>query len=99
LRSLPYPEADQLTLVWRRNTKGGDDSYLTSGNYLDLLRQNQSFAQMAVISDHDFSLNGVCRVGVIDDVTERFYAVSLERELRPPAVIAVNEAARRKLFH
>jgi predicted permease len=58
LRSLPYPEADQLTLVWRRNTKGGDDSYLTSGNYLDLLRQNQSFAQMAVISDHDFSLTG-----------------------------------------
>jgi hypothetical protein len=58
LRPLPYPEADQLTLVWRRNTKRGDDSYLASGNYHDLLRQNQSFAQMAVISDHDFSLTG-----------------------------------------
>jgi putative ABC transport system permease protein len=58
LRSLPYPEAEQLMLVWHRNKKQGDDALLTSGNYLDLLRQNQSFARMAAISDHDFSLTG-----------------------------------------
>jgi len=58
LRPLPYSEAEQLALVWHRNTKRGDDAFLTSGNYLDLLRQNQSFAQMAAISDHDFSLTG-----------------------------------------
>jgi putative ABC transport system permease protein len=56
LRPLPYPEADQLALVWHRNTKQGDDSFLTSGNYLDLLRQNQSFTHMAALSDHDFNL-------------------------------------------
>jgi putative ABC transport system permease protein len=58
LRSLPYPEADQLTLVWHRNMKQGEDSFLTSGNYLDLLRQSQSFVQMAAFSDHDFNLTG-----------------------------------------
>jgi predicted permease len=58
LRPLPYPQAEQLVLAWHRNTKQGDDSFLTSGNYLDLLRQNQAFAQMAAISDHDFSLTG-----------------------------------------
>jgi predicted permease len=58
LRPLPYPEAEHLMLVWHRNTKQGGDSSLTSGNYLDLLRQNQAFAQMAAISDHDFSLAG-----------------------------------------
>ena len=41
---------------------------------------------------------GVCRVGTAGGVIERFYAVSLERKLRHPAMIAVNEAARQKLF-
>ena len=58
LRSLPYAEAEQLVLVWHRNMKQGDNSFLSSGNYLDLQRQNQSFAQMAAINDHDFSLTG-----------------------------------------
>jgi predicted permease len=61
LRSLPYPEADQLALVWHRNLKqlaGVDNADLTPGNYLDLLRQNQSFEQMAAFNDHDFNLTG-----------------------------------------
>ncbi|HKX31095.1 MAG TPA: LysR family transcriptional regulator [Blastocatellia bacterium] len=41
---------------------------------------------------------GVCRVGTAGGVIERFYAVSLERKLRHPAMIAVNDAARQKLF-
>ncbi len=47
----------------------------------------------------------VCRqysvkvVGRIDDVRERFYAISVERRLKHPAVVAVCESAREKLFH
>jgi LysR family transcriptional activator of nhaA len=46
----------------------------------------------------------VCRqfdsvpVGRIPDVKERFYAVSVERRLKNPAVVAVCETARRELF-
>lgn len=37
-------------------------------------------------------------VARVDAVREQFYAVSLERRLKHPAVIAVSEAAREKLF-
>jgi LysR family transcriptional activator of nhaA len=57
------------------------------------------FPVPAVIEEEVNRQYGVCRVGVINEVAERFYAVSLERKLRHPAVIAVNEAARRRLLH
>lgn len=41
---------------------------------------------------------GVTLIGVIDDVRERFYAISTERRLRHAAVAAVTEAARGGLF-
>ncbi|MEW6267792.1 MAG: transcriptional activator NhaR [Thermodesulfobacteriota bacterium] len=41
---------------------------------------------------------GVGVVGRVDAVRERFYAVSHERRLKHPAVVAVCEAAREKLF-
>ena len=37
-------------------------------------------------------------VGRLDRVRERFYAVSTERLLKHPAVIAITESARRELF-
>lgn len=37
-------------------------------------------------------------VGRTDEVRERFYAISAERKLRHPAVVAVTEAARLELF-
>jgi len=40
----------------------------------------------------------VVAVGRTDEVTERFYAISVERRLRHPAVVAVAESARRELF-
>ena len=40
----------------------------------------------------------VHRVGTIDAVKERFYAISVERKLKHPAVVAISEAARAKLF-
>jgi LysR family transcriptional activator of nhaA len=37
-------------------------------------------------------------VGHADSVTERFYAISVERKLKHPAVVRITEAARGKLF-
>ena len=37
-------------------------------------------------------------VGTLDGVRERFYAISAERKLKHPAVIAISAAARQKLF-
>jgi LysR family transcriptional regulator, transcriptional activator of nhaA len=41
---------------------------------------------------------GVRRIGTLEAVKERFYAISVERRLKHPAVIAISEAAREKLF-
>lgn len=40
----------------------------------------------------------VRRIGLMRGVKERFYAVSVERRLRHPAVVAISEGARRDLF-
>ena len=37
-------------------------------------------------------------VGQIDSIRERFYAISIERKLKHPAVVAISEAAQRELF-
>ncbi|QDV36481.1 transcriptional activator NhaR [Tautonia plasticadhaerens] len=41
---------------------------------------------------------GVAVVGRVEQVREQFYAISIERRLKHPAVVAVFEAARRDLF-
>ena len=41
---------------------------------------------------------GVERVGRVEEVRERFYAVSVERRIRHPAVAAITEAARLETF-
>jgi LysR family transcriptional activator of nhaA len=41
---------------------------------------------------------GVLRLGPAEGVSERFYAISLERRLANPAVLAVTRAAHRELF-
>jgi LysR family transcriptional activator of nhaA len=41
---------------------------------------------------------GVRVVGRIADVKERYYAISVERRLKNPAVIAISEAARSEIF-
>jgi LysR family transcriptional activator of nhaA len=38
------------------------------------------------------------RIGRTDEVIERFYAISVERRIRHPAVLAVTEVARTELF-
>ena len=41
---------------------------------------------------------GVRSLGTIESVRQRFYAITVDRKLKHPAVIAICEAARRKLF-
>ena len=47
----------------------------------------------------------VCRqyrvnpIGRVEEVKERFFAISVERKLKHPAVVAISDAARQKLFH
>jgi LysR family transcriptional activator of nhaA len=40
----------------------------------------------------------VVTIGRIDSIVERFYAISVERKLKHPAVVTISEAAREKLF-
>jgi LysR family transcriptional activator of nhaA len=41
---------------------------------------------------------GVQLVGRVEEVRERFYAISVERRLKHPAVVAISQAARHELF-
>jgi LysR family transcriptional regulator, transcriptional activator of nhaA len=41
---------------------------------------------------------GVVVIGRVPEVRERFYAISVERKLKNPAVVAISQAARHRLF-
>ncbi len=56
-----------------------------------------AFAAASVMDDQIRSY-GFRRIGQTDVIRVRFYAVSMERKLQHPAVVAVCDAARRQLF-
>jgi LysR family transcriptional regulator, transcriptional activator of nhaA len=56
------------------------------------------FAAPAIIESSVRKQYGVAVVGHLDKVRERFYAVSAERRLKHPGIIAITESARRELF-
>jgi LysR family transcriptional activator of nhaA len=56
------------------------------------------FPVPAVTADEVRSQYGVEIVGRVEEVTVAYYAISLQRRLTHPAVIAVSTAARRSLF-
>jgi LysR family transcriptional activator of nhaA len=56
------------------------------------------FPAPSVITDEVIRQYGVREVGATETVQEHFYAISVERRLRHPAVVAISEAARRELF-
>lgn len=56
------------------------------------------FIAPSVIADEVQREHGVVIVGRTDEVTEQFYAISLERRLTHPAVVAINDTAHRELF-
>lgn len=56
------------------------------------------FPAPSVITGEVVRQYGVREVGATEAVQEHFYAISVERRLRHPAVVAISEAARRELF-
>lgn len=54
------------------------------------------FAVPAAVADRE--RHGVQELGRIDSIRERFYAVTVERRIVHPAVVAIFEAARSQLF-
>jgi len=56
------------------------------------------FATPSIVESSVRRQYGVAVVGHLERVRERFYAVSAERLLKHPAVIAITESARRELF-
>ena len=59
LRPLPYPNPDQITLLWLDNRRERIPADITSyPNYLDWRNQSGSFSQMAAFRRSAFSLTG-----------------------------------------
>lgn len=56
------------------------------------------FAAPTAVEDEVRRMYGVSIVGREDSLRERFYAISVEKRLKHPAVVAISQAARRKLF-
>lgn len=56
------------------------------------------FAAPAVIRSEVIKQYGVREIGLIEGRTEQFYAISVEKKLRHPAVLAIAEAAKNQLF-
>ncbi len=57
-----------------------------------------AFAAPAVIEKEAVAHLGVQAIGRADDIREHYYAISVERRLRHPAVVAVADAARARIF-
>lgn len=56
------------------------------------------FAAPVIVEKEMRIRHGVRRIGRLEGMRERFYAVSVERRIKNPAVLALTQAARRDLF-
>jgi LysR family transcriptional activator of nhaA len=56
------------------------------------------FTAPSVIASQVKKQCGVVAVGSTEEVSERFYAISVEHRLSHPAVVAIRSAARQELF-
>jgi len=56
------------------------------------------FAAPTVVEQEICRQYNVCVVGAPTGIKQRFYAVSAERRLRHPAVVAISQSARDELF-
>ena len=56
------------------------------------------FVAPSVVADRICKHYEVTTLGELPEVRERFYAISVERRLQHPAVVAISEAARNRLF-
>lgn len=56
------------------------------------------FAGPSVIEDEIIRQYGVKVVGRAEDIRDRFYAITVERRLKHPGVVAISESAKHQLF-
>ena len=56
------------------------------------------FAAPSIVESEIVRQYGVVAIGRAEQVRESFYAVSIERRLKHPAVLAITDAARQELF-
>lgn len=56
------------------------------------------FVAPTAVEDEVRKQYGVRLVGRLEEIRERFYAISVERKLKHPAVVAISDAARQELF-
>ncbi|MCY1448409.1 Transcriptional activator protein NhaR [compost metagenome] len=56
------------------------------------------FIAPSVIAEEVCKQYGVKLIGQTDAVTESFYAISVERKVKHPGIVAITEGARRELF-
>ena len=56
------------------------------------------FMTPTTVEEDVVSKYGVRVIGRVEDVKERFYAISAERRIKHPAVVTITEAARNELF-
>ena len=56
------------------------------------------FAAPSIVEREIEAQYAVQAIGRAEQVRERFYAISVERRLKHPAVVAINDAARHELF-
>ena len=56
------------------------------------------FAVPDVVAEQLRELHKLQIVAQVEDLRQRFYAISVERKIRNPAVVAICEAARKNIF-
>lgn len=56
------------------------------------------FASPTAIAEQVARQHDVVAIGASEEITERFYAISVERKLTHPAVVAITDSARKLLF-
>src|SRR5215471_9822412 len=59
LRPLPYPNSDQLVMLWEQNPhRGWFENIIAGKNFLDWQKQNQVFVSMAAFESSFFNITG-----------------------------------------
>ena len=94
------------TIAYLRVSKDSQDVKNKRLAILDFARQErleidefmELSAKIAALETAIAKQYTVQRAGRIPDVKERFFAISVERRLKHPAVIAISNAARNTLF-
>jgi len=58
MQPLPYPHADRVHMIYEREKKDGQTSYLGYSTFADLARDSKSFASMAAMGQGNVTLTG-----------------------------------------